>query len=121
MYEQKLHPLLTRTEFLWRVVRHTALALLAVLVVLLVGTAGYHYLGKQHVIDAFLSAAMILGGMGPVGELADSVPAKLFSAGYALFSGLFFIALMGILLLPFAHRLLHHFHMEDEEPDSGDE
>ena len=57
--------------------------------------------------------AMLLGGMGPVDVLhGDS--AKLFSAGYALFSGLFFIGIAALLVAPFAHRLLHRLHMDDE-------
>ena len=56
---------------------------------------------------------MILGGMGPVDAL-KSDGAKVFAACYALFSGLFFIALMGFVLAPFAHRMLHFFHWEEE-------
>ena len=42
-------------------------------------------------MDAFLNASMILGGMGPVGELPNDA-AKVFASIYALFSG---IALLG--------------------------
>jgi uncharacterized membrane protein YeaQ/YmgE (transglycosylase-associated protein family) len=34
-------------------------------------------------------------------------------AGYALFSGLVFIAVMGITLAPVAHRTLHKFHLDE--------
>ena len=56
---------------------------------------------------------MILGGMGPVDSLQGNA-AKLFSSGYALFSGLFFIGIATLLVGPFAHRLLHSLHMDDE-------
>lgn len=52
--------------------------------------------------------------MGPVGELPDT-PAKLFAAIYAIFSGLVFIGIVGILLTPVMHRVLHHFHLDNEE------
>jgi hypothetical protein len=55
---------------------------------------------------------MILGGMGPIDCLPDT-PAKLFAAAYALFSGLFFIGILGVVLAPFAHRLMHSLHVED--------
>lgn len=55
---------------------------------------------------------MILGGMGPVDTLT-STSAKVFASGYALFSGLVFIAVMGIILTPVAHRMLHEFHIDD--------
>ena len=57
---------------------------------------------------------MILGGMGPIKELPNDT-AKIFAALYALFSGLIFIALMGIILSPVAHRVMHKFHVDDED------
>jgi hypothetical protein len=62
-------------------------------------------------IDATLNASMILGGMGPVNSL-NTEGGKLFASAYALFSGVVFIGIMGIILAPFAHRLLHTFHLE---------
>jgi len=62
-------------------------------------------------IDALLNASMILGGMGPVNEL-HTVVGKLFASAYALFSGIVFITITGILLAPFLHRFLHLFHLE---------
>ena len=54
---------------------------------------------------------MILGGMGPVSPIKTSA-AKVFASGYALFSGLVFIGIMGIVLTPVVHRILHKFHVE---------
>lgn len=68
-------------------------------------------------LDATLNASMILGGMGPVDSL-HTVSGKLFASAYALFSGVLFIGVMGIVLAPFAHRLLHRFHFDaDAEKD----
>ena len=75
------------------------------------GTAGYHLVAGLPWVDAFLNAAMILSGMGPVDRL-ETTPAKLFAALYALFSGVVFIGVMGVLLAPWAHRTLHRFHAE---------
>jgi hypothetical protein len=57
---------------------------------------------------------MILGGMGPVNPL-PTPGAKIFASGYALFSGLVFIAIMGIVLAPVTHRMLHQFHVDEED------
>ncbi len=57
---------------------------------------------------------MILGGMGPVNPL-QTVAGKLFASFYALFSGVVFIAAMGVLAAPIFHRFLHHFHLADEK------
>jgi hypothetical protein len=83
----------------------------AVTVALAIGIIGYHEIAGLPWIDALLDASMILGGMGPVNPLKTNA-AKLFASFYALFSGLFFIVTTGILLAPFLHRLLHHFHLE---------
>jgi hypothetical protein len=56
---------------------------------------------------------MILGGMGPVDVLTDT-NAKLFASFYALFSGLAFIGIASLLIAPFAYRLMHRLHLEDD-------
>lgn len=91
-----------------------SLALGLLLVVLLIGIFGYHWLAGLDWVDSLLEASMILGGMGPVNPLTKT-SAKLFASAYALFSGVVFIALMGLLLGPLAHRLMHKFHLKDTE------
>ena len=44
-----------------------------------------------------------------------AVEAKLFAGAYALFAGLIFLVVAGIMLGPVAHRLLHRFHWEMKE------
>ena len=111
MYEHRSHPLLSRAKFARRVFRHLLLALLAIGVALGIGVIGYHCIGGLSWIDSLLNASMILGGMGPVDPLHSSA-AKLFASFYALFSGLAFIGIASLMLAPFAHRLLHTFHIE---------
>lgn len=111
-YERRHRPLLPRRKFLKRAALHVALAGVIVAIAVTIGTVGYASLGELPWLDAFLNASMILGGMGPVDRM-ESAPAKLFSALYALFSGLVFVGLMGIVLAPWVHRLLHWTHLED--------
>ena len=75
------------------------------------GTIGFHTFAGQPWVDAFLNASMLLGGMGPVGNLGQT-PGKLFSAGYALYSGLVFLIVAGLLVTPVIHRVLRRFHLE---------
>lgn len=89
-----------------------AVAIGIVLPSLFIGVVGYHWIDKLDWIDSLLEASMILGGMGPVNPLRNDA-AKLFASFYALFSGLVLIAIMGIVLTPLAHRLLHKFHVEE--------
>lgn len=113
MYESKTEQLLPLHQFIGRVGRSMALAVGIIAVALGVGTFGYHSFGSLPWVDAFLNASMILGGMGPVDKL-ETAPAKLFASFYALFSGIIFIALMGVVLAPAFHRMIHRFHIEDE-------
>jgi len=90
---------------------HFAVATALVLGSLLIGMAGYaHYEGLAW-RDAFLNAAMLLGGMGPV-EAPRTEGGKLFAGLYALYAGLVFLVAVGIVLAPVVHRLLHKFHWD---------
>ena len=90
------------------------IAFCLIVVALSLGLAGYHFIAGFDWIDSLLEASMILGGMGPVRELPNDT-AKVFASVYALFSGVIFIALMGIILAPVAHRVLHKFHVDEKD------
>jgi hypothetical protein len=110
-YEHLGEPLLPRRKFLYRVWQHFLVALAVVAVSMLIGMSGYHWLAGFSWIDSFLNAAMLLGGMGPVGDI-PSDSGKLFAGFYALYSGLVLIVSAGVLLTPVLHRLMHHLHLE---------
>jgi len=78
---------------------------------LLIGIAGYCYFEGMALPDAFVNAAMILSGMGPVGEL-KTVSGKIFAGSYAILSGLIIVIATGFVLAPIFHRVLHRFHVE---------
>ena len=105
---EKLAPF---SVFVQRLAVAVGVACCIVALVLFIGVSGYHWLAGFSWIDSLLEASMILGGMGPVNPVKTS-GAKLFASGYALFSGLVFIAIMGVVLTPVVHRLLHKFHVE---------
>jgi hypothetical protein len=83
---------------------------------MLLGTGGFRWIVGESWPLAFLNAAMLLGGMGPVGgvENADT-GGKIFAAMFALYAGLIFLIIAGLLLAPVFHRVLHHFHWEIQE------
>jgi NO-binding membrane sensor protein with MHYT domain len=113
MYESRRDRLLTRAQFVRRVFGHVGIAVGTAALALYVGMAGYHFLGGLNWVDSLLNASMILGGMGPVDALKTDA-AKIFASFYALFSGLIFIGLLGLLLAPFIHRAMHKFHIDEE-------
>ena len=114
MLEKKHEELLPIRQFAWRLAGFAGAAFLLMLIALGIGVAGYHWIAGLALVDSILNASMILGGMGPVDELHGSA-AKLFASGYALFSGVVFITVAGMLFAPLIHRLLHHFHVEKSD------
>ena len=119
MYERYNEPLIPREVYLRRIVRSGGVASAAILAALFLGVSGYHWIEGIPWVDAILNAAMILGGMGPVAEL-HTTAGKLFAAAYALFSGLMFIVMAGLLFAPVIHRFLHKFHLEDDPKGEDD-
>ena len=111
MYEQRGAPLAPRAVFLRRVAGHVLGFGCGVLVALVIGMTGYHWTEGMPWIDAYLNAAMILGGMGPAGEL-HTTAGKIFAGTYAIFAGVFFLVMIGVVLAPVAHRILHRLHLE---------
>ena len=112
MYEHRSHRPLTRRQFAGRMARHIGVVAVLIVISIAVGMVGYMTLGRMSAVDAFLNACMLLGGMGPVGDLPNS-PAKIFAGLYALYAGLVFIVSASILIAPVAHRVLHRLHVKE--------
>jgi len=110
-YEHRSEPLLPADQFVRRLLLHAVAGMGLMLFALGVGVVGYRCTEGMGWLDALLNASMILGGMGPV-DLLHTDEGKLFASFYALFSGVAFLAIAGILVAPLAHRLLHALHLE---------
>jgi hypothetical protein len=119
MYERRTDPLLPRRQFLRRLARHGEIAAAALLVSLALGTFGFHWLAPQGWLDAFLNAAMLLGGMGPVGSFEQPV-GKVFAGLFALYAGIVFLGASVVLLAPLVHRILHKLHLEEQSKRKPD-
>lgn len=114
MYEHRADTLLPRRQFLGRLAIHVLAAAAIVFGTLWLGMAGYHWLERLSWLDAYVNAAMILGGMGPVAEL-HTVGGKLFAGSYALFAGIVFLVVVGVVFAPVVHRAMHRFHLDAGE------
>ena len=119
MYEPRDAPLAGPRVFFWRVVGHATAA--AALVVMSLGVGMWGYMHYEHLAwrDAFVNAAMLLGGMGPMNPLTTP-GGKVFAGLYALYAGLILLVAVGIIMAPVVHRLLHKFHLEQDDGDSRD-
>lgn len=118
LYESHDQPPLSRRAFFHRMLRHGGVVGILVAGSVILGTVGYHWLGDAAWIDAFLNACMLLGGMGPVGEI-PSAAGKIFAALFALYAGLVFLISATILVTPVIHRVVHRMHWDAAHAEHG--
>ena len=119
-WERRGSSLLSPAQFARRVLFNLGIGSAFILLSLVAGMAGYMYFEGLDRTDAFLNAAMLLGGMGPVAQL-HTEGGKLFAGFYALYSGLAVLAAAGLVFAPVLHRLLHHFHADDKDLNPDDD
>ena len=112
MYESKTQAPLPRARFVRRMLLHFSIAVSILMASLGLGMLGYAYFEHLSWLDAFLNAAMLLGGMGPV-DVPRTSGGKLFAGFYALYAGLVFIAATALVFTPIVHRVLHRFHWNE--------
>jgi hypothetical protein len=114
VYEHRSHPVLSRRRFVVRLLSHAAFSIAFILVSLGIGIWGYEHYEHLALPDAFVNAAMLMGGMGPI-DTQLSEPGKWFAGIYSLYAGLVLLVAVGVVGTPVIHRLLHRLHMESPE------
>ena len=115
-YERLREPIASWDRFVRRVLTHFGIAVALIVVSLGIGMGGYRYFERMEWIDAFLNAAMLLGGMGPI-ETKLTWGGKWFAGLYALYAGMVVLVAAGILGAPLFHRFLHRLHLDEDESD----
>jgi hypothetical protein len=127
--EVMMVPMPSRRHFVRRMLRSGAIALGVIGGGLLIGMIGYHEFGGLGWQESFYYSSMILSGEGPPPDplqlsALELAHLHLFAGFYALFSGVTFITMVGVLFAPALHRFLHRFHLEiaahDEDPEERD-
>ncbi len=112
MYESRTEAVIPADQFRSRLLLHFFGALLLLLGSVLLGVAGHLYFEEGVTwYDAVFNASLLLGGIGPL-SLPETVGGKLFFSFYGLYVGLVFVASIGLILAPVAHRVMHRFHCE---------
>jgi hypothetical protein len=119
--ENKNVPLASPKKYRQRLLKFGLIGFTLLTFSLLLGTAGYYLFGLKNNngspatwIDSFLCASMILTGMGPIGEMSTD-GGKIFSALYAVYSGVTFLSIMAIVFTPVLHRFLHILHADTKD------
>jgi hypothetical protein len=110
-FERRGQPVASRRKFLVRMLIAIGLWMVLTMTGLAIGIAGYAAFEGMSFVDAYVNAAMILSGMGPLGELKTTA-GKVFAGSYAILSGLIIVIATGFVLAPIFHRILHRFHVE---------
>lgn len=113
-YSDSTRPHLPIRPFLKKWSRHVLIGWMIILFSLGIGMWGYHDLEKMAWVDAYLNAAMILSGMGPVSNLQTEA-GKIFAGTYALFSGIVFLVVIAFVFAPVIRRFFHKFHLDQSE------
>ena len=115
MFEHISKPVIPQHQFMSRMMRAALLGIGMVVISLAIGMAGYLLLfPKLDWADAFVNAAMILSGMGPL-AVPETTAAKIFSGCYAIYSGLMLVMSAGVVFAPLVHRFLHKLHADEDD------
>ena len=113
MYEKKNEPLLSRQDFIKRIAWHVFAGVLMIGGTMALGMFGHMVFEEIDLHDAFLNTALIMGGIGTT-VMPASIGGKLFFSFFGMFVGLLFAAVVGVVMAPVIHRIVHHMHLDDE-------
>ena len=116
MFETRYDRLAPLPVYRRRLITAGSLGLMLIAASLAAGIAGYMGFEDLPFIDAFLNAAMILSGMGPL-HSPESTGGKLFAGLYAIYCGFAVLGIAAIMFAPVMHRIFHRFHIETEEDE----
>jgi hypothetical protein len=115
MFEHISKPVLPRAQFVSRQWWALWLGFVMIAASLAIGMVGYRYFFPTlDWADAFVNAAMILSGMGPL-AVPETTAAKIFSGVYAIYSGLMLVMSAGVVFAPLVHRFLHKLHADEDD------
>jgi putative effector of murein hydrolase len=112
-YEKKHQPLASNRTFRNRMVWNVLFGVLLLTLGLSLGVIGYHHYCGYSWVDSLLNASMILSGMGPMNPINNDA-GKVFASCYAIFSGVVFVATIGVIIAPLLHRAMHYLMMEED-------
>jgi hypothetical protein len=111
-YEHRGKPPLSSVAFLGRMAKHFGVAILLLAVPIAFGMVGFVCCEGLCWRTAFLHVATILGGHGSAH--IDSPKCEIFVGMFGLFADLVSIGVVGVVLAPIGHRVLHFLYHEKQ-------
>lgn len=109
-----LNPLSWNPLSWFQIGRGLLFGILLLLFSLAIGMVGFkHYIGKSWA-DAFINSSMLLTGMGPVDE-PETDAGKIFAGIFSLYSGIIFLSIVGLMIVPIFHKYVHKLNIESED------
>ncbi|WP_340620280.1 hypothetical protein [Xenorhabdus siamensis] len=110
--------LISLDHFLLRLLRFFLHALIIFLIGIIPGVLGFFLIESHAIPDALLNSISMIGTQSLHIEPTSTL-GKYFAAVYGLFlQAIFFIA-VGLVVTPFVHRILHSWHIDDDDEDEG--
>jgi ABC-type spermidine/putrescine transport system permease subunit II len=116
LYERRHEALASRERFVQRLIRSISVGTVFVIASLAIGMCGFHFTEQLAWLDAFVNAAMLLSGMGPLHAPATD-GGKIFAGLYSIYCGFAVLIGAAIIFAPIIHRAMHHFHLDNDEKD----
>jgi hypothetical protein len=117
MFEHRHEPLLPLRRFVPRMAKSFGVAVTIDLVSLAIGGIGFRSFEPLTWTDAFLNAALVLSGNGPIARM-QTAGGQAFLLLYAILGVVIFAAVISVVLAPVLHRLLHSLHADVPETGS---
>jgi hypothetical protein len=114
MFEHRSQALAPRRMFFRRLATSTVIGMAILAVSLVAGMFGFVSIENMNWEDAYLNAAMLLGGMGPI-DHSRGTAGKIFEGTYAIYCGIAVLSTAGVILAPVVHRFFHKLHLGEKQ------
>jgi len=117
MYEKLLQKPISRSRFFRRIILHLGIIFLIIMVSLAIGICGFMFFENIPFHKAFLNTAILLSGLGLI-DRPMTPSGHWFIGIFGLYSGLVFLASLGVLMAPIIHRIVHKLHWDGDAPSA---
>jgi hypothetical protein len=116
MFEHVKEDLLPFEQFIYRLLKYLAIAILLLALAVIPGVMTFHLFFELPLTEAFINAVSLLGSL-PTPHPLTSHGGHVFTALYNLFIETTVLLALGTLFSPIVHRILHKMHLNTEQDE----